>query len=486
MVTAKRYTVSRVSTKIGQLAQELAGQNPWWRNPTGWTPTDPDLRQATASGLEYRSHALDDLLPGALYLLRGPRRVGKTVAVKQLVAHLLETGVPATAVVRVAVDGWAAKDLRTLTQNVALPRVPEGQSRYWLLDEISSVSGDWPAQVKWLRDNDAAFREATVVLTGSNATRLTEAAGALAGRRGEAANVDRTLLPMGFRTFARQLMGAAAADISPVSLATLHTPAAAQAYQDLLPWLNDLVQLWEQYLLYGGYPVAVAAARNGEPIPAAFLEDLFNIIANDAFAHSKLPGATEMALLERLWETISSFAVMSQIGADLGLSHEVVSRHIGYMREAYLLWQCPQRDNTAWKAKQRAQDKVYAVDPVIARLAHLRNSSRADIDPTALAEMQLGNAIRRRVVTDSPEYLTDDFVFHVRTPTRKEIDFVSERLGGVALEGKYTEGAWRSEAATVNASAWDGVLVTRNVLDTTEADRAWAVPAGILGYLLDT
>ncbi|MHB1738670.1 MAG: hypothetical protein ACYCXA_04155 [Actinomycetes bacterium] len=35
----------------------------------------------------------------------------------------------------------------------------------------------------------------------------------------------------------------------------------------------------------------------------------------------------------------------------------------------------------AWTPRERAQDKVYAVDPLVARLAHLRNPDRADIDP---------------------------------------------------------------------------------------------------------
>ena len=474
-------------TKIGQMAQELAAQNPWWRDPSGWEANDPDLREVRSSGLTYHSAALTDLDPGSLYLLRGPRRAGKTVTVKELVVDLISSGVPATAVVRVAVDGWRASDLRTLTQNAALPRLPEGQRRHWLLDEVTSVTGDWATQIKWLRDNDPGFRDATVVLTGSNASGLTDAAGALAGRRGKGVNLDRTLLPMGFRSFAGQLLGGGAVPgISPLPLGGLHTPAARDAYQDLLPWLNDLVVAWEQYLTYGGYPVAVAAAHAGQPVPQAFLEDLFNIIANDAFQNSRLASATEMALLERLWATISSYASLTGIGDDIDVRHEVVARHVGYLRDAYLLWQCPQKDDRSWKAKERAQDKVYAVDPLIARLAHLRNPNRADIDLTALAEMQLGNAIRRRVISDHPEYLTDHFVFHVRTASRKEIDFVSERLGGVALEGKYTEGAWRSEAATVNASTWDGILTTRNVLETEDKDSAWAVPACLLAYLLDT
>lgn len=100
--------------------------------------------------------------------------------------------------------------------------------------------------------------------------------------------------------------------------------------------------------------------------------------------------------------------------------------------------------------------------------------------------MQVGMALRRRMIADRGSAMSDEFLFYVRTPTRKEIDFVSEYLAGTAIEGKYCEdGGWRSAAATVNASEWNGILVTRNVLDTSSQD-AWAVPAGLLCYLLDT
>ncbi len=478
-------TILRVATRIGQLAQEVAAQNPWWRGPD-WERRDRELTQVAQSGLNYHSGALGDLQQGCLYVLRGPRRVGKTVAMKQLVVDLLAAGVPPTAVVRVAVDGWAAKDLRTLTQNAALPRVPPGARRYWLLDEITSVTGDWPEQLKWLRDNDPEFGDATVVLTGSSAARLTEAVGVLAGRRGRGAHLDRTLLPMGFRTFAGHVMADLPPSVGRLPLNGLKTAAAADVYRDLTPWLDGLVRAWELYLMYGGYPVAVVAAKDGAAVPEWFVNDLFDIVANDVFRTSQLPATVEMALLERLWSTITSFAVYSKIGQDLGVSHEVVARHVGFLRNAYLLWPCPQRDDRSWTPKERAQDKVYAVDPLVARLPHLRNRARADIDTTALVEMQLGNAVRRRIVSEVPLSLTDHVVFHVRTPARKEIDFVSEYLGGVALEGKYTEGAWRSEAATVDASQWSGLLATRNVLELpSEGTRAWAVPAAMLAYLID-
>jgi hypothetical protein len=67
--------------------------------------------------------------------------------------------------------------------------------------------------------------------------------------------------------------------------------------------------------------------------------------------------------------------------------------------------------------------------------------------------------------------------------TRRKV----EDLGQVAVEGEYVEGGnWRSDAATVTASSWDGILVTRNVLETPSGSSAWDVPAGILGFFLDT
>ena len=474
-----------MTTRIGQRAQELSRLNPWWRD-AAWAATDPDLVDVQNSGLAYRSGVLDGLSPGGLYLLRGPRRVGKTVAVKQAIEDLLAAGTTATAVIRVALDGWAAKDLRTLAQNTALPPIPPGEVRYWFLDEVTAVTGNWAEQIKWLRDNDPDFRAATVVLTGSNAAALTTAAGDLAGRRGKLPNLDRTLLPMGFRTFVDQVFVGAGPTTPQLPLNGLRTPAAATAYSSLLPWLDDLVRLWEMYLSYGGFPVSVSAARAGKPLPTHFVDDVFDVISHDSFAFSRLSALAEMALLERLWQSMASPANLSKIAADLSISADVVTRHIGYLRDAYLLWACPQRTNAAWLPRERAQDKLYAVDPIVARLAHLRSPERADIDPTVLVEMQLGMALRRRIQAERPRSSTDESLFYVRTPTRKEIDFVAADLAGVAIEGKYTEdGRWVRESATVNASEWDGILATRNVLSVT-GPHAWAVPAAFLAYCLDT
>ncbi|MGH3297789.1 MAG: AAA family ATPase [Trebonia sp.] len=472
-------------TKIGQTSQEVVRMNPWWRSPE-WDDADVDLRNVRDSRLGYRSSCLDDLKPGGLYLLRGPRRVGKTVSVKQAIHSLLVQGVPPLAIVRVAADGWAPHDLRTLVQNVPLPPAPEGFTRWWFIDEVTAVTGDWATQIKWLRGNDPSFATATVVLTGSNAESLTSAAGILAGRRGQVDGTDRTLLPVGFRTFA-ELLRPELAKLPRLAIGQLHSPIGADAYRAALPWLADLVQLWELYLQYGGFPAAVAAARQAQPIPSWFIDDLFSVLHRDAFAASRLSESKTCALVARLWASMSAPVNVSSVGADVAVSNDAVARHIGYLRDSYLLWSCPQAMDGCFLRRERSQEKLYAIDPVVARLAHLRNSTRPDVDLTVLAEMQVGMALRRATFAGGWPWTADEIIFYHRTPTRKEIDFVGEPLAGAAVEGKYVEtGRWRGEAMTVEASAWTGVLTTRNVLDCSDPDRSWAVPACLLAVLIDT
>jgi predicted AAA+ superfamily ATPase len=365
-------------------------------------------------------------------------------------------------------------------------RGPEGQNRYWFIDEVSAVTGKWDEQIKWLRDNDLGFHDSTVVLTGSKAASLTAGAGTLAGRRGGKPNLDRILLPLGFRTFAQLASRGSLPNAPKLAVSTLRTPEARASYHNLIPWLDQLVELWEMYILYGGFPVSVAAAVQRAPIPDAFVDDLLNVVSADTFKASRLSVHTGMSLLDRHWLFMSSPANLVNIGIDVGISQDTVTRHVGYLRDALLLWHCPQKDENQWTPRLRAQDKLYAIDPLIAHLPHLRKSGRPDIDPTVLTEMQVGMAVNRRVRVQTVRITNDQFLFYFKTPTRKEIDFVSEVFAGVALEVKYIEAEqWNSEAATVNASNWHGLLVTRNVLGA-KVDSAWAVPAGIICYLMDT
>ena len=71
-----------------QLRRLLAERSPW-RARAGWEADDPDLRAAGRLSLDYEPEPLADIHAPGLYVLRGPRRVGKSLELKRTVARLL-------------------------------------------------------------------------------------------------------------------------------------------------------------------------------------------------------------------------------------------------------------------------------------------------------------------------------------------------------------------------------------------------------------
>lgn len=475
--------------KPGEITTLVTGGNAWWRDPAGWAARDVQLRAATASSLTYTPGVLDGIVPGSLVLLRGPRRVGKSVELKRLVQNLLSQGTPPRAVIHAAADGWRAADLRTLVDVGKRLVPPDVTHRWWLVDEISGVSG-WSEVIKNLRDNDPEFATDTVVLTGSSAADLTRATSDLAGRRGPVSRPDRTLLPMGFRTFVDLLFSSRGLPLPgtpPVSMGQLRSHQSQQVFSALLPWMPDLVAWWEIYLQCGGFPQAVDAQLRGEDL-APLTQALFDVVHRDAFGPTTFTETQTLSFLARLGENLCSPVNFASIAGDLGVSPDTVTRRLDDLVAAYLVWPCHQSDGL--RPKVKAQSKRYFTDPLLAQLAHLRNPSHRAPDLTQLTEQQIGAALARHLEqANHGSYASHDGVLFERTPARKEIDFVGSALEPVAIEGKYTDGGrWVGESATVNASGHWGVLATRSVLDTSAAvaTASWAVPASMLAYCVDT
>lgn len=125
--------------KQGEVQQLLTTTNRWWRNPNGWAVDDPDLSEADEAPFVYRPGVLDDLTPGGLYVLRGPRRVGKSVQIKGTIRSLIDDGdVEPRRILHVSVDGWRAGDLGLLI-DAAKQLLPADGKRWWFIDETSTT-----------------------------------------------------------------------------------------------------------------------------------------------------------------------------------------------------------------------------------------------------------------------------------------------------------------------------------------------------------
>ena len=470
--------------RIGELQAKLTSTNGWWRLPQDWTKRDPDLQEASAAPFTHSAGVLADLERGGLYVLRGPRRVGKSVELKHTIERLIREGADPRAIMHMSVDGWSADNLGTLVRAADRLMPPDGH-RWWLIDEITAIADGWPAQIKWLRDNNPRFRQDTVVLTGSSSSNLRASIGDLAGRRGPASAPDRVMLPIGFRTFVkltdRESGPEDATGLGPLAVADLTPDRLRDAAYSLAPWLDLLVDAWEDYLRVGGFPQAIASHIRHRLVAETLQRALFGVISGDAFQRARLSDLQTTEMLRRLTRGLGSQINSSRLAREINVSPPTAQRRIDDLCESFVAW--PVHREQGLRPNLRAQRKIYFTDPIYAQIG---SGDAQTVDETALSEQQLGMALLRNSLRDSHSNYADfNRVLHFRSATNAEIDFVGPGFGGLAIESKYADGRWRSSVGrTLTASPWRGLVATRTELDLDEPETV-AMPTAMLAWLID-
>lgn len=469
--------------RVSEIDAELAASNPWWRDPENWEESDVQLRAARQSPLSYAPRPLREVTTGGLYILRGPRRVGKSTALKQFVAERLRSGAPPRSVLHVSVEGRSAQDLVDIVRRGAASWL-EGEpgERLWVIDEITGVKGAWPEHIKRLRDSDPAFSADTVVLTGSSAAKFDEARRLLAGRRNTDRG-DRTLFQMGFTEVARALgvelpesPGWRAADLGDASA----VEAAISRYR---PWIPTLVDAWDHYLAVGGYPQAVAAELQGPGghRGAVLTEALWDVIHGDAFEGAGLTHTQTQTILRSLSSSLGSLFSVQGLAQAAGVAFATAESRLDALRRAFVAFPVHREQGLA--PKSRSQSKWYFTDPRLARLG-AEFGSGSPPDATALSEQQLAVALLRALEEESPgAAIRHDRLLYYRSRTGAEIDFVSASFPASCVESKFVDRGWGRAFQTIEASGRSaGVVATRSGVQ--RHDGGWALPAGLVAFVL--
>jgi predicted AAA+ superfamily ATPase len=463
---------------------ELVESNPWWRNPEGWEVSDVLLRAAHQSPLVYEPRPLREIVPGGLYVLRGPRRVGKSTALKQFIAERLRDGAPPRTILHVSVEGRSSQDLADIVRRGATEwLVGEPGERVWVMDEITGVAGPWPEQIKRLRDNDPSFSADTVVLTGSSSAKFEDARKLLAGRR-SAGRSDRALFQMEFAEVARALGHDLPASPG-LPIAELGDEAAMETVvSEYRPWVPSLIEAWDRYLHVGGYPQAVAVEAGGSGDHTgkrSLTEALWDVVHGDAFRDSGLTHTQTQTLLRSLTSSLTSLLSVQSLAADVALHHSTVDRRLDALRRAFVAFPVHREQGLA--PKERSQSKWYFTDPLLAKLpSDLGAGTPPDL--TALSEQQLAVALLRALEEEWPgAAMRHDRLLYYRSRTGAEIDFLSASFAATCVESKFVDRGWGRAFQTIEASGRkNGVVATRSGLKRHGG--GWALPAGLVAFLL--
>lgn len=166
------------------LEDTLRDENIWWRGERQFGL--PEMRRwAFDSVMKGLKHGLTPVT-----VLRGPRQIGKTTLLNQIIDSLLSEGVAPSRIFRVQFDElpalrnvqqpilelcrWFSQEILQKSFNQA---AHDGQQAYIFLDEVQNLP-DWAPQVKHLVD----LNPVRVVVTGSSALRIEAGRDSLAGR----------------------------------------------------------------------------------------------------------------------------------------------------------------------------------------------------------------------------------------------------------------------------------------------------------------
>ena len=166
------------------LQATLQDNNPWWRGERLFGL--PSLRRWAFQPV---LHGVQQGLTPAT-VLRGPRQVGKTTLLNQVIDTLLDAGVAPKRIFRVQFDElptlrgvtepilqltrWYAATVLQKSLNQA---AHDGEQAYLFFDEVQNLQ-DWAPQLKHLVDSQPV----RVLVTGSSALRIEAGRDSLAGR----------------------------------------------------------------------------------------------------------------------------------------------------------------------------------------------------------------------------------------------------------------------------------------------------------------
>lgn len=210
-------------------------------------------------------------------------------------------------------------------------------------------------------------------------------------------------------------------------------------------------------------------------------EALWDVIHGDAFANSGLTSTQTQAILRSLSSSLGSLYSVGGMARAVGIAHQTATARLDALRRAFLAFPVPREQGLA--PRPQSQSKWYFTDPLLARLAS-EFGAGSPPDRTVLSEQQIALALLRALERGSPgAAVRHDALLYYRSRTRAEIDFVSPAFSETCVESWFVDRRWGRAFQTIEASGRrTGIVATRS--GTQEHEGGWALPAGLVAFLL--
>lgn len=402
-----------------QLDTLLVPYNPWWIPEDGWEKTLPDYQRPIVN------EVLDDLANiSQVISITGPRRVGKSTAVRQVISRLIsEQGIDPKRILYFSFDDpeiFASEENQRIIFDLLIERATSyGKPSYFFLDEIQRLPR-WELFVKKSYDLKRPIR---FVVSGSASSPIFRSSQeSLLGRV-----KDRHLLPFSFREYCQYQLReqpaffqilAAHRNLRPALLnkdGSAAIKCVTRLHNELRPFAKQVNQAVVSYCREGGFPEVWDLPDNVRKIEYLVEQQIRKVLYEDLMALAQY----------RKPENVLRFFVYlianpgveintTRVASDAGVERRIVEENLPRLEMTDLILRIQKFSHRPLRVRQ-GNIKCYPVDMAL-RNAVLK--TWAVPDPTVLGLYAENLVIRELVVW--PEKIE---VTYFREKNR-EVDFV--------------------------------------------------------------
>jgi len=336
---------------------DLSRYNQWWKLGRNFAEYDNDLR--TIRFLIGRHK--HEFGVGNVYIIRGPRRAGKSVYIKLSIAELMEGNVEPKCILYLPCDRLSSRrELHRLLREFIRFNA-ESDRIFIFLDEVTYLP-DWFLVIKDLAE-DPVIDKVCIVATGSSPISLKEASERLPGRRVE--GNEFWLMPISFREFImnvpkkklpipedkieelRKILRGIRFDFEKPNLSPL---------AKLLAWHDELESLFELYLRIGGTPEFIVEYLTEKKVDAKYMEMLVRFVLGE-ISKAKKSENIALGILRYLTDNLMQRVDYRKIATSIDAHHMTVRDIIETLQRALIIFQMNYLDIATRKFLPRKQKK---------------------------------------------------------------------------------------------------------------------------------
>ncbi len=359
---------------------DIIEQNPWWKGKE-MVSFDKDIKEyeKTEIHVERKDIAIEY---GKIYVIRGPRRIGKTMWMKNKIKQLISNNIDPRKIMYFNCETLVSRARDNLRKVINFFLDMEAGENYIFLDEITYVE-DWQTELKFLYDGGKLSNSA-VVVTGSLPFVLKKGIEYMPGRGIE--GNEYLIKPVTFRDFIlstashtdKIFQGNTEKMRSAGNLTTIiknldginleeSTDKLKDSLKLIYPFMGELRRLFEIYILTGGFPKAINNYfQHSFHIDDSLYEEIVNYILGD-ITKINMDRETARQILIAILRRIGSRYSYTSLSKDTGdeISHQTIIAYIDALQNSYVLQTLYSYDFNKRMENIKGAKKIYFSDPFI-------------------------------------------------------------------------------------------------------------------------